>query len=123
MVKHDLSYIVLLILTAFFNMDASAQIIFVATDGTGDYNCNGISDQVEINQALDFIANNSGYTTVYLKNGHFIIDEPILMSSNTILTGDSTSLVELKENTAWWTYDKPMLTQKKSYFMGSLWFS
>lgn len=55
-------------------------IIYVAGDGSGDYNCDGTSDQIEINQALDFVANNSNYTTVYLKGQNtFWINEPIFI--------------------------------------------
>ena len=87
-------------------------VIYVATDGTGDFNCNGASDQVEINQALDYVVANSEFTTVYLKGDNtFIIDEPVLISSNTILTGDPSAKIQLKNNTGWWTQDKPMITQ------------
>ena len=57
-------------------------IIYVAGDNSGDsgYNCNGISDQIKINQALDFVATNANYTTVYLKGPNtYWIDEPIFI--------------------------------------------
>ena len=34
-------------------------VIYVAGDGTGDFNCDGNSDQIEINKALDFVAKNT----------------------------------------------------------------
>jgi hypothetical protein len=87
-------------------------ILSVATDGTGDYNCDGTSDQVEINAALDFVAGHPDFTTVYLKGtGTFTIDQPILISSNTILTGDSTATLKLQDNVGWWTHNKPMVAQ------------
>ncbi len=87
-------------------------MVYVATDGSGDYNCNGTADQVEINQALDYVANNPGFTTVYLKGStDFIIDEPVLISSNTIFTGDSLATIRLKDSTGWWTQNKPLITQ------------
>jgi len=95
---------------------ASAQtppILYVAIDGSGDYNCDGNQDQVEINAALDYVADHSNFTTVYLKGpGVFTIDEPVLISSDTILTGDPDATVKLKDNTGWWTNNKPVMTQK-----------
>ncbi len=98
---------------AFANVHAQTPpTIYVATDGSGDYNCNGTSDQVQINQALDYVATNAGFTTVYLKGATpFIIDEPILISSNTIFTGDSLATIRLEDSTGWWTQNKPLITQ------------
>ncbi len=88
-------------------------IVYVAGDGTGDYNCDGVSDQVQINQALDYVAANAGFTTVYLKGEFtYIIDEPVLMTSNTILTGDSTATIRLKDSVGWNTLYKPLISQK-----------
>ena len=36
-----------------------APIIYVAGDGSGDFNCDGKDDHVQINQALKFVAENS----------------------------------------------------------------
>ena len=44
----------------------SSKVVTVAGDGSGDYNVDGKADDVEINQALEFAANNPG-TTVHLK--------------------------------------------------------
>ncbi len=33
----------------------SGEIIYLATDSSGDFNCNGIDDQVEINKALAYV--------------------------------------------------------------------
>ncbi len=87
-------------------------ILYVAGDGSGDYNCDGISDQVEINQALDFVVANPNYTTVYLKGPNtFWIDEPILISSNCILKGDANAGVQVVDNAGWPT-NKPLIAQK-----------
>ena len=87
-------------------------IIYVASDGSGDYNSDGISDQIEINQALDFVASNSDYTTVYLKGPNtFWIDEPIFISENTILEGDANAVVKLIDNAGWNTQFKPLIGQ------------
>ncbi|MFA7170995.1 MAG: hypothetical protein WC180_03310, partial [Candidatus Paceibacterota bacterium] len=39
---------------------------YVARDGSGDFNCDGTDDHVQINQALSYAASHSG-TTVYFK--------------------------------------------------------
>ena len=88
-------------------------IVYVAGDGTGDYNCDGVSDQVQINQALDYVAAHTNFTTVHLKGEFtYIIDEPILISSNTTFTGDSTAIIQLKDSVEWWTLYKPLISQK-----------
>ena len=46
------------------------QVIYVAGDSSGDFNCNGINDQIQINQALSYAASHPG-TTVYIK-GPFV---------------------------------------------------
>jgi hypothetical protein len=103
----------IIVLFAFTGVSTqTSPIIYVAGDGTGDYNCDGISDQIEINQALDYVATHSNFTTVYLKGVNiFEIDEPVFVSSNTIVTGDPTAVLKLKDNAAWWTQDKPMIAQ------------
>ena len=109
-----LSLLVTLVFFAFMSLNAQiAPIIYVAGDGTGDYNCDGTSDQIEINQALDYVALNTGFTTVYLKGPHtYYIDEPVFISSNTIFTGDATAKIELIQNVNWHTQNKPMIAQK-----------
>ena len=90
---------------------SSPQIIYVAGDGSGDYNCAGKSDQVQINQALQFVANNSEYTTVHLKGPFtYVIDDTILIGNNTILEGDSTAVIKLA-NHAGWPSMKPLIQQ------------
>ncbi len=87
-------------------------IVYVASDGSGDYNCDGTSNQIEINQALDFVANNSNYTTVYLKGQNtYWINEPIFISENTTLEGDTTAVVKLIDNAGWNTQFKPLIGQ------------
>ena len=105
---------ILIILFVFIKINAQTPpIIYVAGDGSGDYNCNGISDQLEINQALDFVASDSNYTTVYLKGENiFWIDEPIYISSNTIIEGDPTAVIKLIDHAGWDTRFKPLIGQK-----------
>jgi len=90
---------------------SSGKVVFVATDGSGDFNCDGVDDQVEINQALDFVAQNPEYSTVYLKAGTYIIDDTIYISSNTILKGDKKTVLTIKDG-AIWQRNVPMIKQK-----------
>ena len=63
----------------------SGEIVYVATDGSGDFNCDGIDDQVEINKALAYVAENPQYKTVYLRGpGTYVISDSIFIGSNTI---------------------------------------
>jgi len=105
-----------------FSTFISAQtppIVYVASDGNGDYNCDGTSDQEQINQALDFVASNANYNTVYLKSGKtYWIDEPIIISSNIKLTGDSNTKVQLIDD-AGWPLNKPMIAQKGGEYWDS----
>src|SRR5664280_324115 len=92
-------------------------VIYVAGDGTGNFNCNGTNDQVQINQALEYAANHTG-TTVYLK-GPFVYDIECscLIGSNTELTGDLTAKLRLHDNIGWTTASAgtPMVGQIGGY--------
>ena len=104
---------ILAVLSVFYTTAQTAPIVYVSGDGTGDFNCNGTSDQIEINLALDYVAEHSGFTTVFLKGPHtYYVDDPIFISSNTIFTGDSTAKIELIQNVNWNTQNKPMIAQK-----------
>mgnify|MGYP000862251543 FL=1 len=88
-----------------------APTVYVSGDGSGDFNCDGKDDQVQINQALKFVASNSKYTTVHLKGPFtYVIDDTLLIGSNTILEGDSNAVLKLANNAGWVTM-KPMIQQ------------
>ena len=92
--------------------NATPPIVYVAGDGSGDFNCDGSRDQVEINAALNFVEANSAFTTVYLKGSNtYWIDEPIVVPNNMILTGHPTARVQVVNN-ADWEPNKPMICQK-----------
>ncbi|MDD3190840.1 MAG: right-handed parallel beta-helix repeat-containing protein [Candidatus Pacebacteria bacterium] len=80
-----------------------ASTIYVARDGSGDYNCDGTDDQVQINAAFKELKNSGGaYKSVYLKGGTYIISGPIDgIVSNSTFEGDSGAIVRLKDHAGW----------------------
>jgi PGF-pre-PGF domain-containing protein len=91
-----------------------APIVYAAGDGSGDFNCSGIDDHIQINQALKFVTENPGYTTVYLKGPFtYVIDDTLLIGSNTILEGDSNATIKLVRN-AGWSSTKPLIKEYNS---------
>jgi parallel beta-helix repeat protein len=44
-----------------FTTSAFSTTVYVATDGTGDYNCDGTDDHIEINQAISYIDSQSHF--------------------------------------------------------------
>jgi PKD repeat protein len=97
---------------------SSAPVIYVAGDGSGDFNCDGKADQVEINQALQFVAENSEYTTVHLKGPFtYTINSTIYVGSNTILEGDSNAVVKLVDHAGWTNNPMiPLIGQRDSVY-------
>ena len=92
----------------------SSTIVYIATNGSGDFNCDGSDDQVEINEALAYVAENPKLTTVHLEGPNtYIISDSILIGSNTILEGDPTAVIKL-DNRAGWPEEKPLITQMDS---------
>ena len=86
-------------------------IVYVSGDGSGDFNCDGKDDHVQINQALDYAAKHPG-TTVHLKGPFtYVIGDSLLIGSNTILEGDDTAVIKLKDK-AYWPAEKPLIKQK-----------
>ncbi|RLJ03869.1 MAG: hypothetical protein DRP08_02850, partial [Candidatus Aenigmatarchaeota archaeon] len=78
-----------------FKTKELSNIVYVARDGTGDYNCDGEDDQIEINQAIAYI-NSIGGGTVHLKNGTFVISDSINLTSNLIFEGEDTEKTTIK---------------------------
>ncbi len=68
----------------------------VATDGTGDYNCNGNNDQSIINSAIDYVSSLSSSLdigTVHLKPGTYHILSRIYIKQNVIFEGSEQSTI------------------------------
>jgi parallel beta-helix repeat protein len=104
-------FIIIFSITVIYS--SPVKIIYITIGGSGKYDCTGERDQEKINKVLEYIAKDNRYSTVYLKGlGSCIIDEPILMPSNTTLQGDSTAVLKLKDNLNWSKY-KPMIGQTK----------
>lgn len=53
----------------------SVATIVIATDGSGDFNCDGIADDVEIQAAIDSLPAGGG--CIYMKEGDYLIEQSI----------------------------------------------
>jgi polygalacturonase len=93
------------------------KVVTVAGDGSGDYNCDGKADDVQINQALEFAAQNPG-TTVHLK-GPFTYDisDSLRIGSNTVLEGDSGAKIKLAKGLPVWGGRESSISEKKAMLM------
>ncbi len=79
--------------------------VYVSSLGTDEYTVDGTADDIQINQALLYAHNNgtdASPVTVYLR-GPFIyeLSSWLLVGNNTILTGDKTAKLRLKNNAGW----------------------
>ncbi|AKB18371.1 MULTISPECIES: right-handed parallel beta-helix repeat-containing protein [unclassified Methanosarcina] len=91
--------------------------ITVAGDGSGDYNCDGKDDHVQINQALEYAANNPG-TTVHLKGPFtYVIGDSLLIGSATTLEGDSGVTLKLAPGLPVWGGRESSIAGKKAMLM------
>ncbi len=80
---------------------SSAATVYVDTDGSGNYNCDGTNDHIEINKALAYI-DSIGGGTVYLRGPNtYWIDSTLNIGAGTTLTGDSTAEIKLVANAGW----------------------
>ncbi|MGB9132258.1 MAG: right-handed parallel beta-helix repeat-containing protein [Methanosarcina sp.] len=105
---------IITIIILFQSAKSSNKIVYVTTNGSGNFNCDGVDDQVEINKALAYVTENPQYTTVHLEgNNTYVLSDSILIGSSTILEGDSTSVLKL-EDKANWPVEKPIITQMDS---------
>lgn len=90
------------------------KIVYVAGDGSGDFNCDGSDDQVEINQALKYVAENPQFSTVRLKGPMtYVLSDSIFIGSNTVFEGDSNATLKLTDK-AGWPSMKPLIQQLDS---------
>jgi len=78
-----------------FEMAPGSEVVYVATDGTGDYNCDGVDDHVEINLAISSVEAMGG-GTVHIKAGTYVINDAIVLCSNLNLQGDGEEVTVIK---------------------------
>lgn len=79
--------------------------VYVSNNGFDEYTVDGTADDIQINQALLY-AHNSGTdanpVTVYLRGPFtYELTSWLLVGNNTILTGDKTAKLRLKNNAGW----------------------
>jgi len=93
------------------------KIVTVAGDGSGKYNCDGKDDHVQINNALDYAAENPG-TIVHL-NGPFTYDigDTLRIGSNTVLEGETGVKLKLSKGLQKWGYPKCKIVDEKAMLM------
>jgi hypothetical protein len=93
----------------------SGKTVYVTTNGSGTFNCDGTDDQVEINRALTYVAENPDYTTVHLQgDSTYVISDTIFIGNKTTLEGDSTAVIQL-EDEADWPLEQPLIIQKDDF--------
>lgn len=63
--------------------------------------CDGVDDNVQIQQALDTVRDNSLYHTVHLYPGIYDIALDLKVYSNTVLEGEAGTVLRLKDNAGW----------------------
>lgn len=86
----------------------------VTDDSSGNFNCDGINDEVQINQALEYVSAHPEFTTVHLKGPFtYNIRDTLYIGDNTILEGDSGAVLKLGDHVKWPVY-KAMIEQKNS---------
>ncbi len=105
--KTTTSFLSLIILVLCISFSGFAQTITATrlTDGAvTTYNCDGIDDHIQINQALEYVKDAGG--TVSLSTGTFYIDEPLYFKGNhTTLKGAGMNQTSIKlVDNAGWSY-------------------
>ena len=69
----SLLFIFLIAIIIFFlSAKPSGNILYVTANGSGDFNCDGIDDQVEINKALAYVAENPQYYNRSFERQYYI---------------------------------------------------
>ena len=93
------------------------QVIIVTGDGSGDFNCDGKDDNVQINQALDYAASHGG-ATVHLKGPRtYVICDSLRIGTNTILEGDAGVILKLAKGLKPWGGPGSSIANEKAMLM------
>lgn len=73
--------------------------IVVATDGSGDYNCDGSADQTEIQEAIDNLPAGGGI--IRIKKGTYVISSQIsVLKNNVLIEGEGAATILQMANSA-----------------------
>jgi hypothetical protein len=92
-------------------------VVTIAGDGSGDFNCDGKADHVQINQALNYAENHPG-TTVHLKGPFkYVIGDSLLIGSNTVLEGESGVTIKLAPGLPTWGGPGSDISESKAMLM------
>jgi hypothetical protein len=102
---------------ATYSCGRNTKTVTVAGDGSGNFNCDGKNDHVQINQALAFAVKNPG-TTVRLKGPFkYVIGDTLLIGSNTILEGGPGVTIKLARGLPVWGGRKSSIEKEKAMLM------
>ena len=71
-----------MVMTLMSNPRGAVGTVVISTDGTGDYNCDGTDDDVEIQAAVDSLPAGGG--CVYIKEGVYNLDATIILPIDNI---------------------------------------
>jgi hypothetical protein len=85
LIAHTLTLALLVFVITQTALCASASTLYVATDNTGDFICDGSADQGQINAAIDMASPND---IVYLRKGTYYITGAINLKSGVTLRGE-----------------------------------
>jgi Disaggregatase related/Pectate lyase superfamily protein len=85
--------------------------VYVSGDGSGDFNCDGKDDHIEINKALAYQIENPEHSVYFKGKFKYTIDSPLQIGNNVILEGDPTACITIKNGNTWGR-DTPLIQQK-----------
>ncbi len=95
----------------------NTRTITVSGDGSGNFICDGKDDQIQINKALEYAANNPG-TTVHLKGQFtYYISDTLQIGSDTVLEGDSGVKIKLAPGLSVWGGRSSNIADEKAMIM------
>lgn len=103
----------LFILTMFSGIGAAAlpePVVTVGPSGGADYQTDGTSDHVQINQALTYIDGQGGGTVLLEGSNVYDINETLSIGDNTVFTGGSNAVIRIN-NAARWRVMTPVVGQ------------
>jgi len=79
-------------------MRISGRLVTVGHDDSCDFVCDGIADNVQIQQAIDYVAKRRKSKIIELASGIFDIQDSIDLASNLMLVGNGINKTKLEIN-------------------------